>query len=416
MKSGRNPPVRSAEEAILNPSRNKVCLVNTHGYDGGAARACLRLLRALRGAGVDAQLACQFAGHQEPGVVGPASRLGKVMAHAGRLYEDSVAKRQGSAGLFSPATRTWGNLPDGALDNILHLHWVQKGFLSIESIGRLPPFFWTFHDMWPLTAGLHYSDDPTPGVWRAMEPSVWRRKVRAWDRLDVSVIAPSHWMAENARRSPLFQGRPITVIPNAIDTDFFHPVEKGWARSLLGIEPGKKVLLFGAMDATSDPRKGFDLLVRALDGWTAKRDVHLLIVGATTAPGLSESGYSWTGLGHLSDDLSLVVAYNAADAVVVPSRQENLSNMLLEAMACGVPCVGFDLGGNSDAIVPGRTGDLAEPEDARSLREALDRVLFAGPSRDAWGSAARDFAVERFAPAVVARQHLALYKTIEDKP
>ena len=207
-----------------------VNLASTYAADGGAARAALRLLCALRGAGADASLLCQFPGHPEAGVVGPRSKGAKVWAQAGRLFEDYVGMKWGhSASLFSPAIRSWGSMGRQltAADGMLHLHWVQKGFLSIEDIGKIErPFVWTFHDMWPLTSGNHYGDvDSMKRPRSGLARSIWRRKERAWGDLAVTVVTPSRWLAELAALSPFFQGRPIRVIPNAIDIDLYRPLE-----------------------------------------------------------------------------------------------------------------------------------------------------------------------------------------------
>jgi glycosyltransferase involved in cell wall biosynthesis len=112
----------------------------------------------------------------------------------------------------------------------------------------------------------------------------------------------------------------------------------------------------------------------------------------------------------------MVLALAAADAVVVPSTQENLPNMALEALACGRPCVGFNVGGLPDIVEDGVNGRLAAPGDVDELAAALAWVLADAPRRRALGEAARRKAEQAFDLRLVARRYADLYAEVLDRP
>jgi glycosyltransferase involved in cell wall biosynthesis len=99
-------------------------------------------------------------------------------------------------------------------------------------------------------------------------------------------------------------------------------------------------------------------------------------------------------------------ALSAADLFVCPSRDDNFPNVVLEAMACGVPVVGFDVGGMADVVRDGETGILVEPENVAGLRETIlhDDELRSRLSRNC-----RQVALTEFPLETQARRYLALY-------
>src|SRR5690606_11412537 len=128
-----------------------------------------------------------------------------------------------------------------------------------------------------------------------------------------------------ARRSPLTFGNEVSVIPNGVDTDRYAPVDKGMARSIWRLPADKRVIMFGAINATSDQRKGFSYLQEALKrlaakGWADRAMV--VVFGSREA--VPDTGFETRTLGWVNDDVSLSLLYGCADVMVVPSLQENL--------------------------------------------------------------------------------------------
>ena len=186
------------------------------------------------------------------------------------------------------------------------------------------------------------------------------------------------------------------------------------ARMALGLPLDKRLLLMGTVDGSADPRKGADLLREAIRRVVADPAgaVELAIYGQS-APA---QGDDWPcrvhWLGPVRDDRVLALAYSSADMMVVPSRQDNLPNTAVEAQACGVPVVAFDVGGLPDIVVHRESGWLAKPFDAGDLAAGILWVLEDEARWLSLSRAARENAVARFSPAVVAAQYAAVYEQV----
>ncbi|MCP5272937.1 MAG: glycosyltransferase [Burkholderiaceae bacterium] len=400
--------------------------------DGGAARAAWRLHRALREAGADSRMWVHRRQSDDWAVQGPDTLGARLKTEVRILAGHTLSRVLGGD---RPALPTLAALPSGLPArarrqgaDLLHLHWIGGEVASVGEIGRLAaPAVWTLHDLWPFCGAEHYPDGERwqPGYTRANRPAgepgwdvdrwVWARKRRHWRR-PLQLVAPSRWMAGRAAASALMGGWPCRVIPNAIDIERWAPVDAAPARRLLGLPPDVPLLLFGASGGGSDPRKGFDLLAEALGrlraaGTHPRLELAVFGQGPPRQPPVLSHPVHW--LGRLQDDASLRLCYAAADAFVLPSRQDNLPNTGVEALACGTPVVAFDVGGLPDLVDPGRTGHLARPGDTDDLARGIAWAL--DPARQpALRAQCRAKAVATFSAPEVARQHLALYAELRD--
>jgi glycosyltransferase involved in cell wall biosynthesis len=290
------------------------------------------------------------------------------------------------------------------------------------------PMVWTMHDSWPFTGGCYVPFDCTRyrescgrcPVLRSSEENdlsrrVWRRKQRSWQGLDLTLIAPSRWMAECARASSLFHNSRIEVIPNAIDVGRFKPVHKGTAREILSLPQDKKLILFGAKSATRDRNKGFHLLAQALHelaGRIEKDTAEVIVFGSSEPEQSSELNLKTHFQGWVNDDISLALIYAAADVFVFPSIQESLGYTAMEAMACGTTCVAFDQGGVPDLIEHQQNGYLAKPYEPSDLAQGIAWVLEDNERRNELGIRARQKVEREFTLKNIAEQHLTLYREL----
>jgi glycosyltransferase involved in cell wall biosynthesis len=408
----------------------RVLHVSESDTSGGAARAAMRLHRGLRARGVASHMLVQDRQSDDPHVTGPASPWAKLAAR-GRYYAADLLLRAQTTP--NPALHSLNLFPTGraaqinATDaDVVHLHWVNREMMSIAEIGALTkPVVWTLHDTWPLCGAEHYgldsarfcdgyhSDNRPPGHegWD-LDRWTWARKRRHWADLDLRVVTPSRWLADAARRSVLFRDVPVRAIPNALCTRAYHPIDRGTARRILGLPTDALLLAFGAINATTDLRKGFDTLthaVRRVARASLGRPAEVLIFGAGHGPGDELFGCRVHYLGRLHDDPTLALTYAAADVVVVPSRAEAFGQTASEALACGTPVVAFAATGLLDIVDHEANGYLARPFDADDLARGLRWVL-THPEPEALRTAARAKAERAFARARVAEQYLRVYR------
>lgn len=316
--------------------------------------------------------------------------------------------------------------------DIVNLHWIGKGFVSLEEIARLPqPLVWTLHDMWPLTGGCHYSGGCTrfhtqcgacPILHSSREHDlsawVWRRKRRAWSGLPLTLVAPSRWMAEQAQKSARFAGATVRVIPYGIDASLYQPLDRRFARQTLGLPQDKRLALFGAVSATSVPRKGFAYLQQALHHVAAMghTDVELVVFGSSAPPNAPDLGMPVHYLGKLSDDVSLALTYAAADLFVAPSIEDNLPNTVMEALACGTPVVAFHVGGIPDMVQHQENGYLASPFSVEELAQGMMWVMEDEARHQRLSATARATVERRYTLAQQAQQYSDLYQELLERP
>jgi glycosyltransferase involved in cell wall biosynthesis len=229
------------------------------------------------------------------------------------------------------------------------------------------------------------------------------------------IVAPSRWLGEIAGTSSLFSDLCVEIIPNGLDTQTFRPIDQNTARELLRIPKGKRILLFGCVNAFSDTRKGVHFLKRALKkikGLGVAKDLELAVFGASNPPKDVNFGFKTHYLGYLRDDIPLVLAYSASDVFVAPSLQENLSNAVMESLACGTPCVAFDIGGMPDMIEHKKNGYLSRPFDVEALAQGLLWVIEDSSRLKELSERARKKAVCEFDLQVQARRYHNLFERI----
>ena len=409
----------------------KIIHINTNDIQGGAARAAYRIHKGLRGIGMDSKMLVQSKTSDDKTVIGPDNKVKKVLARL-RPTLDSTAKKifaGGSKAIFSPAWLPFSGIPsqiECITPDIVHLHWICGGMLRIEDLKRIhKPIIWTLHDMWAFSGGCHIN---MMGCKRFQQDcgnclqlnrsgkndlsrSILRRKKKAWNGLDITIVTPSNWLAGYARKSSLFGGHRIEVIHNGLNLNLFKPIDKTTARKIWNLSINKKLIIFGAMSATSNQNKGFDLLYEGMKQLAAKWSnmAELVVFGASEPENPPDFGLPVHYLGRLHDDVSLSLLYAAVDVMVTPSRQDNLPNMVVESLACGTPVVAYGIGGMPDMIEHQINGYLAKPFDTTDLAVGINWVLSDENRHKELCIKAREKAVACFDIEKVAVQYAELY-------
>jgi glycosyltransferase involved in cell wall biosynthesis len=401
----------------------KVLQINASDIQGGAARAAYRIHHALRRVGIDSMMSVNQASSGDWTVQGPSSKYdqGLVMFRSllGNVASQLLIPQKSGFHSLGLLPSGWSRKLNASTADVIHLHWLGGEMMSIGDIGKLKkPLVWTLHDMWAFCGTEHYTDDfrwrdgyrPKPKSGFDLNRWVWQRKRKAWHK-PIHIVTPSHWLAECVRESVLMRDWPVSVVPNAIDTEIWQPVEKTLARQLIGLPQEVPLLLFGAIGGSNDCRKGFDLLRETLNHLRGQVDrLQLVIFGQLPPREHEDMGFPVHYTGHLYDDLALKVLYNAADAVIVPSRQEVFGQTASEALACGTPVVCFGSSGLVDVVNHHKTGYLARPFDTEDLAQGIKWLLADKTRRMELSLNARIEATTRFSYPIVAEKYLQVYK------
>lgn len=418
-----------------------VATYNSSDNHGGAAKAAFRLNAALRSAGAEAFFFCRHKQTRDPFSVRLTERRSELPQGLKRLeafWQDTgrhfliSENRTGlSSTIFSvdPFGLDATEAPAAAIARVHHLHWCSN-FISPASIRFLRkanrPMFMTLHDQWWMTGGCHYSAGCTkyetdcahcPQLFSdpaGLTKTALAEKVDAFAGADITVVTPSVWMADCARRSSVFRNADIQVVRNPIDVDVFappSPLERADARAELGLEDDDVAILFGAQ-TLADRRKGFNELVQALKlvKDRVKRRLFLISFGRPAKHALSAAGIPTEELGEIFDDRRLAQIYGAADLFVIPSLEDNYPNTIVESLACGTPAVGYAAGGIGDLIDGKTTGVTAKPVgDVPALAEAIIAGIENFTGNDRVREACRNAVAQSHHADTIAAQMIGLY-------
>jgi len=409
----------------------KILIVNTLDIEGGAARAAYRLHKALLSVSIDSQMLVQEKHSDDFTIVTPVTtKLQKGLALFYPYLEGIPLKayKKRTKTLFSSNWMSDKSIVDKINElnpDIVHLHWINGGMIKIEDLVKIKaPVVWSLHDMWAFTGGCHYDEECSAykgscGSCRVLgstkdndlSSKVFKRKKKIFSQIDnLTIVGLSKWLSKCAMSSELLKDKKHINLPNPIDTTLYKSFDKEHARTLWHLPQDKKLVLFGAMGATSDPRKGFEELSKAMKK-LINRDIEFVVFGSTQPKDALEFDFKTHYLGSLTDDVSLVALYSAVDVMVVPSLQENLSNAIMESLSCGTPVVGFDIGGNSDMIEHKSNGYLAKPFDTDDLAYGIEWIV----NSDKYNSLcdkARGKVVREFDNKIVVKRYIELYEKV----
>jgi glycosyltransferase involved in cell wall biosynthesis len=414
----------------------KPLLINTSDLQGGAARAAYRLHRGLQQIDIESQMFVQKKTSNDVSVTGPRATIKGPQNSVWnpiavcRYIIDRLPLIRYNYRNFHQINWSPQWIPNdihkkiNKIDpDIVHLHWICQGFIPIQEIAKIKqPVVWTLHDMWAFTGGCHvgacekykYQCGSCPQLASKNENDVsqwvWKRKKRYWDDLDFTVVTPSHWLANCASSSSLLGDKRIEVIPNGLDLQKFRPVDKDDARKALKLPVDKSLILFGAMNSTKDKNKGFNYLISAIDMLSEDSGIEAIVFGNSGNEDTFKIRSNY--LGYISDDKHLSLLYSAADVFVAPSLQENLSNTVMESLACGTPSVAFDVGGMSDLIVHKENGYLARSFDVEDLARGIEWVVGQDQRKKQLSEASRKYVENNFELKSVARRYADLYSEL----
>lgn len=410
----------------------RVAIVSNSDTQGGAARASFRLMSALVRYGINCSMMVKDKRSCSEHVFENKSKWAWIKGLIYRKISTSLTCFQKTSSCSLHSLNIFGSDLDKIIDrvepSVVNLHWINFETLSIRQVAKLKqPVVLTLHDMWAFCGSEHLAKDTPDAAFRQgygqgsedyvsglkLNKYIWKLKKKYWHRR-FRIVAPSNWMATCAKESALFNGWDVSVIPNPLDTRVFRPLEQSFCRKVFNLPKDKKLIGFGAFGGVRDSNKGFDLLEQALLSLDDKESYHCVVFGQSNASDSSKLPITATYLGHLSDDTSLSVVYNALDVMVIPSRQENLPQTGTEATACGTPVVAFKTSGLLDVVEHMETGFLAKPFDTSELANGITWCI-ENNSNGRLSINSKKRAEKLWAYDIVAAQYTQLFETVVAK-
>lgn len=427
-------------------NQSKVICISTNDVTGGAPRACYRLFQGLKLTHNNCKLLVQYKNSNDEEV---------IIAPSLKLYPKDWFDRDIESLIFtryiesnrSNLTNTYfslsfpgNNIADLDLikdAEIINLHWVEN-FLSPLSIAQLgkfnKPIVWTLHDQRPFTGGCHY----TAGCERFIEGlcmncpqidndkynlphAVLLDKLHLFEKLNLTIVTPSRWLAGEAKKSILFKNRPIEVIPYSIDTKLYKPQNKITAKRSLDIDPAVTTILFGAVNSKEE-RKGFRYLLNAIEiaimnpsieNMVYAKKINIICMGDPDTS-ISKFHIPIINTNYLESDEQIINVYNASDIFILPSTEDNLPLGIMEAMACGVPVIGFATGGIRE-LIQQDTGILVENKNSLQLAEAIVKLVTDDEMRTGFGRNSRKLIEDKYKLTLQAEAYSNLFTKLKNE-
>lgn len=317
--------------------------------------------------------------------------------------------------------------------DLIHLHNFHGYYLNLDFIkflGKLDiPVVWTLHDGWSMTGRCAYWFDCEK--WKAgcgncpdlsLYPKtfidssnfMWKKKKNYFSSgLNLVIICPSRWLADRVKES-YFKEYQVKVVPNAVDIGAFKSKNKNTIRKKYGIPIGKKVILCLAADL-EDERKGIKYFFESLKYIKAKNGMVVTVGKVINYDKIKEIDFEIKQMGYINDKNEISDIYNLVDIFCIPSLDDNFPTTVLEAMACGIPVVGFNVGGIPEQVTED-CGILVESKDIKALGKAMGRLLTNGEMRRNFSENCRKRVLQNYSISKFSDNYIRLYnKVLKEK-
>lgn len=397
---------------------------------GGAGIATHRLCEAMREKGIDSIMLAMRGKNDEFTTIYPSEEF-TFCEHLKEAIPHKIMKP-----LIKQIAWNWefrgfdvSQLEMVQQADLIYIHWVD-GFLNYKNIEEIlklgKPVVWFLHDMYPITGGCHHSfgcdgyerncsNCPELRAFKFLASKQIRKHVETLNKYDNFVgVAPSKWLTSCLKKSALFKGHKTFCIPNIINTSFYVPLEKNNIRKEFKLPENKKIILFSATEA-KNRYKGPEYLITAISMLAKNQNYDFGVVGLCDINMFPKQIHERIHiLGYVSDSSTMVKVYNSADVLMITSMADNFPNVVVEAMACGVPVAGFATGGIKDQIVHKYNGYIVEPKDVDGIVQGVKWVL-ENEQYNSLQKNCRDYVIENYSYDVVDKIHKPIFNLLENK-
>lgn len=361
----------------------RILHVTYNDVSGGAARYVMRLHNSLLSHdNISSSVLVMNKESDSPDVFEISNSIFKNFSSAidkiPSLLLNKKTKNKFSSGMFNDfVTAEIKKLnPD-----IVHLHWVNNGMLSIKSLTKIKkPIFWSVLDMWPYTGGAHYDFQESYIHDTFLSKYLFKLKTTIYSKIDLTPIAISKWIRQGIIDSGCMSGKEIKIIYPSLNLSYFRPADKIFARKLFNLPLNKNLILFGAINSTSDPRKGFHeliLAIKKIKNIDFKLNTEIVVFGSSNSDFALDIDIKVNFVGKIKsdygsfDDAALSALYSTASVTIAPSMQEAFGQVAIESLSCGVPVIAFEKTGLEDIVTHKEDGFLCKSGDITDLTEGI---------------------------------------------
>ncbi len=394
-----------------------------------AGRAALRLQKAFGNVNVESGIvSLQYSLQGVPDIkyLGTLARLLSRIEDKLQTYLTRKVNKQLGSFSYPVLGTNVAKLNEIKSADIIYIHWALKGLLNFRSLKQIAklnkPVIIFLHDMWNITGGCHHSFTcekyKTEGCNNCpmfpaekkndLSAKEFNKKLKLYSKYNnLYFVSPSHWLYNCAKESLLTKDKPVFYIPNILDNTVFKPIDKTVAKQVLNIKSDETVIAFGAISVNS-PYKGWVYLQKALellkqDGTV--KNISVLIFGSAYNKEIADAiPFKTRFMGYLLDEYSTALVYNAADVFIAPSLAEAFGYVVMEALSCGTPVVGFNVGGIPDMVHHKENGYLAKYKDATDVCEGIKFCLH---------NNLKGYMLPDFKPELIVKKHLELFDYIK---
>lgn len=376
----------------------KIVHINSIDEGGGAAIACRRHCEAMAMNGVDSTMVVvskkssysYITQYQESNAAFLVNRfINRIV-----FKFCKALKPFGVFSIFLPGFNLFKCKEIKSAD-VIFIHWVNNGTLSLSGLEKIlrlnKPTFWYLHDMFPITGGCHHSMgcngfeescENCPVIqnlrYKGVSHKQFIKKKQVFDKYpNLAFVAPSQWLTEFTKKSVICHSHDVFCVPNVINTEIFKPIGIQ-VKEKFGLNRNKRTILIGNASPQS-PYKGLSYTIDCLRCLSPDK-YELLVVGEKYDESFRGISLNIISTGYINGEYGMVEVYNACDTYLITSVAENYPNVILEAMACGKPCVGFPIGGIPDLIRHKSTGYVTSKCDSGLLVEGIE-WLFSDENR-----------------------------------
>ena len=389
----------------------RVSVVSATHSRGGAGKAAFRIAAALSR---KKQVEISFFHAEDRASTDIMVGLKRPMS---RPFNAAMARLMGPMHTkdFGFAARLLALSKETDVFHLHNLHGYYLNYIKLLTHIKKRPIVWTWHDMWGATGRCAFSmecdrwvsgcqkcphKDFYPAAWVDRARNEYKAKTKLFGTLSyLTIVTPSDWLKTVAVQRG-FSEEIIRVIPNCIDAEFFRHVDENYAKNQLGLDSNKRYLLFVAADC-SDPRKGFADFIEVISMLGAS--------GIAIGRPVSSQFKNVDQVGFVTDPSRLALFYNACDAMLLPSLGDNYPNTVVEALSCGTPVFGYDVGGVSSQI-PNPENYLVKVGDYRGLACLVEAWKKAPLDTKKSRMQLRAYAKAKWAPAVISEAYLSVYR------